>query len=235
MAPLTRILYQIQDEFHEPLDTIDRVTDQPSSSTERARQWETIYAEKDPTSVSWYQEEPVLSLELFDVLDVARDAAVIDVGGGESLLVDRLLAKGFSDLTVLEVSPSAIAVSAQRVGDGRAVVWIAQDLLSWQPERRYDLWHDRAVFHFLAGPEIETYRMLVDRALAPNGVVILGTFASDGPESCSGLATHRYGPNELGSVLGVGYEVVEQRRELHHTPSGVVQPFTWIAARRRPG
>jgi trans-aconitate methyltransferase len=172
-------------------------------------------------------------MELLDLLGVAANAAVIDVGGGASTLVDRLLDRGFSDVTVLDQSPAALNISQQRVGEGRPVAWIVHELLSWAPERRYDLWHDRAVLHFLAGAEIDTYLMLLDRALATDGAIILGAFAPDGPQECSGLTTRRYAAGELALLLGARFEVVAQRRELHHTPGGVVQSFTWIAARRK--
>lgn len=207
--------------------------DRPQSSSERARHWETLYVEQNPTLLSWYQEEPTLSMELLALLGVAANAAVIDVGGGASTFVDRLLARGFSDVTVLDQSPTALNISQQRVREGRPVAWIVHELLSWEPERRYDLWHDRAVLHFLVGAEIDAYLMLLDRALATDGAVILGAFAPDGPQTCSGLATRRYAAGELALLLGARFEVVAQRRELHHTPGGVVQPFTWIAARRK--
>jgi SAM-dependent methyltransferase len=211
------------------------VADHLSRSFKRAQHWEALFVEGDPTLFSWFQEDPTLSLELFDLLHVDANAAVIDVGAGESFLVDRLLARGFKDLTVLDISPSAISASQRRVGDSSRVAWITQDLLTWQPERRYDVWHDRAVFHFLNTVEIESYLALLSRALAPDGALVLGTFAHDGPQRCSGLATNRYSAEGLATVLGVGFDVVAQRREVHHTPRGVAQPFMWIAARRRPG
>lgn len=125
-----------------------------------------MYEGRADDSLSWYEDEPTLSLELIDVLGVGPDESVIDVGGGASRLVDRLLMKGFSDVSVLEVAASALAASQRRVGADHHVTWIAQDLASWQPERQYDLWHDRAVLHFFAGGEVATYRALLDRAIA---------------------------------------------------------------------
>jgi trans-aconitate methyltransferase len=125
-----------------------------------------VYEGRADDSLSWYEDEPTLSLELIDVLGVGPDESVIDVGGGASRLVDRLLMKGFSDVSVLEVAASALAASQRRVGADHHVTWIAQDLASWQPERQYDLWHDRAVLHFFAGGEVATYRALLDRAIA---------------------------------------------------------------------
>ncbi len=173
-----------------------------------------------------------MSLELVDFLGITADAGVIDVGGGASVLIDALLRRGFADLTVLDISEAALQASQERVGADAPVEWIAHDLLTWEPTRRYDLWHDRAVFHFLSGDEVGVYRDLVHRAVAPRGYVIMATFAPHGPEWCSGLPVTRYGADQLIEVLGVGFEMVAQRREVHTTPSGATQVFTWIAARR---
>lgn len=209
------------------------MSDRPPNSFHRAEHWETVYVEKDPLSLSWYQEEPTLSLGLFDALGIGPASAAIDVGGGESHLVDRLLARGFTDVTVLDIAHSAIGASQQRIGSSPRVAWIVDDLLTWQPQRRFALWHDRAVFHFLAGPEIDAYRELLDRALSPQGAVILATFAPDGPEYCSGLRVSRYGVDDLVDVLGAKFNVVAQKSEHHETPQGATQSFTWVAARRR--
>ena len=210
------------------------MTDHPPSSHERTTHWQHIYETTETDAVSWYQSEPAVSLELIDLLGVTPETVTIDVGGGASILVDRLLARGFTDLTVLDVSLAALQASRQRVGDDAPVTWLAEDLLTWEPTRTYELWHDRAVFHFLSGQEIEDYRKVLCRALSPRGAVIMATFATDGPERCSGLPVTRYGPIELGATLGKGFEIVEHRREIHVTPSGTVQPFTWITARRTP-
>jgi len=208
------------------------VTDRPSTAVQRAIHWEHVYERKKPEAVSWYQPEPVVSLDLIELLDLSPASRVIDIGGGASVLVDRLLAKRFTDLTLLDISDAALQASRQRVGNDARVAWITADLLSWEPTRSYDLWHDRAVFHFLSGGEVERYREVLRQALAPSGSVIIGTFAPDGPEWCSGLPVTRYSAEELGAVLGSEFEVVEHRREVHATPAGTVQPFTWIAARR---
>jgi hypothetical protein len=208
------------------------VADHLSSPDQRARHWENVYEGSSPDAVSWYEPEPVVSLELVDVLGVAPESAVIDIGGGASFLVDRLLARGFADLTVLDISDAGLRSSCQRVDNDPRVTWITADLLSWEPTRHYDLWHDRATFHFLSGAEVDAYRTVLRRAVAPGGSVIMATFAPDGPEQCSGLPVTRYGADELGAVLGSGFKVVEHRGEVHTTPFGTVQPFTWIAARR---
>ena len=202
-----------------------------AASYERRTHWQRVYEGTETNAVSWYQSEPVLSLELIDLLGIAPAAGTIDVGGGASILVDRLLAKGFTDLTVLDISLAALRASRERVGDV-PVTWLAEDLLTWEPTRTYELWHDRAVFHFLSGREVEDYRKVLCRALSPGGAVIMATFATDGPERCSGLPVTRYSAIEVGTALGRGFETVEHRREIHVTPSGTLQPFTWIAARR---
>lgn len=206
----------------------DRIPD----SDERAAHWESVYERNRGDSVSWYQAEPDLSLELVDLLGSSTGAGVIDVGGGTSVLADALLHRGYADVTVLDISEAGLKVSRERVGADAPVEWIAHDLLTWEPTRRYDLWHDRAVFHFLSGEEVGVYRDLLRRALAPRGHVIMATFAPDGPEWCSGLPVTRYGADQLMETLGSEFEMVGQRREVHRTPSGAIQPFTWIAARR---
>jgi SAM-dependent methyltransferase len=219
---------------HSPLVIVRlmRAMNDLPSADHRAKHWADVYKDSNPDALSWYQPEPAVSLELVEVLGVEPESAVLDVGGGASGLVDRLLARGFTDLTVLDISDAALRAGRQRVGDDPRVAWITGDLLSWEPTRHYALWHDRAVLHFLSRHEVVTYRNVVRRAVAPGGSVIIATFAPDGPERCSGLPVTRYSADELGAVLGSGFQVVEHRREIHTTPAGSVQPFTWIAARR---
>jgi trans-aconitate methyltransferase len=199
---------------------------------DRAAHWESVYTRNQTDGVSWFQSVPVISLELMDALGIAADSSLVDVGGGASVLVDVLLRKGFTDLTVLDVSDSALRASRARVGVDAPVTWIAHDLLTWKPTRPYDLWHDRAVFHFMSGSEIEVYQDLVKQSVAPGGSIIMATFAPNGPEWCSGLPVTRYSASQLSAVLGSGFTMVEERREVHTTPGGATQPFTWIAARR---
>jgi 2-polyprenyl-3-methyl-5-hydroxy-6-metoxy-1,4-benzoquinol methylase len=172
-------------------------------------------------------------MELIEMLGVSTDDAVIDVGGGASLLVDSLIGRGWSDVTVLDISHTALEAARERLGSDAPVTWLDQDLLTWSPERHYGLWHDRAVFHFLVdAAERETYLRVLRAAVAPGGSVILATFASDGPEYCSGLPVVRYSAEDLATILaGTDFEVVESRCEEHTTPGGAVQPFTWVAGR----
>jgi 2-polyprenyl-3-methyl-5-hydroxy-6-metoxy-1,4-benzoquinol methylase len=208
------------------------MTESASSPCTRADHWDAAYETRGPTEVSWFQTEPVVSLELIETLEVPREAAVIDIGGGASLLVDHLVEQGFNDLSVLDISETALGVARQRLGASAPVSWLHQDLLSWRPSRRFDLWHDRAVFHFLVRKEDrDAYLDTLRAGIAPGGAVIVATFAEDGPEYCSGLAVDRYSAIDLGSVLGDGFAVIETRREVHITPAGATQPFTWVAAR----
>jgi trans-aconitate methyltransferase len=200
---------------------------------ERARHWDKVY-EQEPTQVSWYQPEPTTSLGLIDELGVAPDSSVLDVGGGSSTLVDALLARGFRDLSVLDVSRTALEAARRRLGSAaERISWLHHDVLQWAPSQRYDLWHDRAVFHFLVEEtEQQQYRRLLAHALSRSGAAIVATFAADGPAHCSGLPVARYKQDQLMTALGEGYERVASRREDHTTPAGVVQPFVWIAVRR---
>jgi hypothetical protein len=196
--------------------------------------WDAAYRDRGTTGVSWYQPTVSVSLRLIHQLEVPKDSVVIDIGGGASLLTDSLVADGFSDLSVLDVSGVALDALRQRLPPEAPVTLIHADLLTWEPDRRYDLWHDRAVFHFLVETDDKKrYVDLLHLALRPGGTVVLGTFASDGPEYCSGLPVARYGPGELVDALGTDVEVLALDREDHVTPVGVIQPFTWVAARLR--
>jgi trans-aconitate methyltransferase len=194
--------------------------------------WDRVYAERAPADLSWHQTIAAVSLELIEALGVERSAAVIDVGGGASTLADSLVARGFTDVSVLDVSELALAAARRRVGDEAGVRWLHADMLTWQPERRYDLWHDRAAFHFLVtAADQESYLRTMRAALVPGGVVVLATFAPDAPPTCSGLPVVRRTAVELADALGPGFEQLKESRELHTTPRGTPQPFTWIAGR----
>jgi hypothetical protein len=201
-------------------------------ANERPQHWDRRYSGAGATGVSWYQPEPAMSLALIDRLRVPKGVPVIDVGGGASLLVDRLVARGYTDLAVLDVSSTALEIARRRLGDTAPVRWLHEDLLSWQSERRYALWHDRGVFHFLTdAAERAKYLTIMRQTLGDSGALIIATFASDGPERCSGLPVERYHAVDLERLLD-GFTIVESSREEHVTPGGTVQPFTWIAATR---
>jgi len=200
---------------------------------DRVGHWDARYRGAGPTAVSWYQEHASVSVELMDALGIGVDTAILDVGGGASTLVDDLVRRGQRDVTVLDLSAVALDAARDRLGDPAGVAWISQDVLTWSPPRRWDLWHDRAVLHFLVDDhDRATYATLLRTALQPGGAFVIGTFAADGPTHCSGLPVRRYAPAELVDLLGE-VDVIEQRREVHHTPGGADQPFTWIAGRRR--
>jgi SAM-dependent methyltransferase len=200
----------------------------------RSRHWDEVYDTKSAEGVSWFQPEPVVSWELIDGLRLDRTRPVIDVGGGTSKLVDRLVERGHTDVTVLDVSAQALRMAQHRLADRAWLVrWENTDLLGWTPQRRFALWHDRAVFHFLTDPDDRArYRELVTAGVAPGGYLILATFAADGPEHCSGLPAARYNGEDLAEQLGAGFTTVTIHREHHHTPTGADQPFTWPLMRR---
>jgi trans-aconitate methyltransferase len=193
--------------------------------------WNNRYDTIGAESVSWYQERPTTSLELLAAVGATASCSVIDVGGGASNLVDHLLADGHDDLAVLDLSTAALEVARQRVGDVPGVSWLAQDLLRWEPARTWDVWHDRAVLHFLVDDEDRSrYVTTLRKAVSPGGHVIIGTFAEDGPTECSALPVRRQSASDLQELLG-DIEVVAERREVHRTPSGAAQPFNWLAGR----
>ncbi len=177
--------------------------DAGASSARRHQHWEAIYEQKTPTEVSWYQREPSASLKWIEQRGMPPDAAVLDVGGGTSMLVDALLARGYTDTTMLDISAAALDTSRRRLGLLARVKWVPADLLTWQPVATYDLWHDRAVFHLIVTPgDRHRYLQALRAAVLPGAMAILGTFAADGPERCSGLPVARYGPHELAAILG---------------------------------
>lgn len=196
--------------------------------------WDEIYAARGAEGVSWYQAEATTSLELVETLGVEPDAAIIDIGGGASPLAAQLVEHGFSDVSVLDISAEALTEAQRRAGVGAAIHWLHEDLSVWRPEHGYDLWHDRALFHFLGGPaERDGYLETLLAALGPRGSVIIGAFAPDAPHRCSGLPVTRYAAPALAALLGSEFHLIATRREEHVTPAGAIQPFTWIAARRR--
>ena len=197
--------------------------------------WEDVYTAKSETAVSWYQPHSVRSLELIEQAAPDRGAAVIDVGGGASTLIDDLIGRGFSDLTVLDIAPSALERSKARLGkDAAKVVWIASDITRWTPTRTWDVWHDRAVFHFLTEKaQQDAYIAALTAATRPGATAIVATFALDGPENCSRLAVQRYSPETLACRLGPAFALTGQARETHRTPWGSEQRFSYAALRRR--
>ena len=196
--------------------------------------WERIYRTKHPTQVSWYQPHAQRSLDLIRRVSPPPNGAIIDVGGGVSTLIDDLLDAGYHDLTVLDLSATALAETRTRLG-GHAgnVRWIEADILNASlPQTRYSVWHDRAVFHFLTEPvDRASYIAQVRRAVRPGGFVLVATFADDGPTRCSGLEVHRYSPEALHAEFGAPFRLVASEREEHITPGGVAQAFIYCLCR----
>ena len=196
--------------------------------------WDDVYTTKGTVAVGWYQARPVTSLRLLEAFgDPAGN--VIDVGAGASTLVDELLAQGWTDITVLDVSSEALEIVRARLARrGLAATAVACDLLTWEPQRTYDVWHDRAVLHFLTETEDRArYVATAAQAVRSGGHLVIGAFAEDGPTQCSGLTTTRYSPKELASLFSHDFELVHSEREEHHTPGGTAQSFTWAVLRRR--
>lgn len=197
--------------------------------------WETIYATKKPNEVSWYREHLDNSLKMILRTGVEKSGAVIDVGGGSSTLVDDLLEKGFSNLSVLDISGKAIETSKRRLGDKAGFIeWIEADITNVRlPEKAYDVWHDRAVFHFLTEREDRRkYVELVMRSLKVGGHIIVASFGLDGPAKCSGLDVVRYSPRALHAEFGGDFKPVKSLTETHRTPFGTTQEFVYCYCRK---
>jgi 2-polyprenyl-3-methyl-5-hydroxy-6-metoxy-1,4-benzoquinol methylase len=197
--------------------------------------WEQVYSTKAPDAVSWFQVHAELSLRLIHETGAGPDAAIIDVGGGASTLVDDLLAEGYQNVTVLDLSGAALAAAQTRLGEQAAAVqWIEADITQVElPAQSYDVWHDRAVFHFLTEPEARAaYVRAVLRAVKPGGHVIVATFAADGPTQCSGLPVARYDADALHAEFGEPFALLKQEKEAHQTPFGTVQQFVYCYCRK---
>jgi SAM-dependent methyltransferase len=204
------------------------------SDVSRKAHWENVYATKGEREVSWYQKSPAPSLELLALAGLAADASIIDIGGGASRLVDALVDRNVRRITVLDLSAAALDAARQRLGNRAAgVEWVVADVTIWEPSETYDLWHDRAAFHFLTDPADQS--VYVDRlrkAVKPGGYAIIGTFALDGPERCSGLPIVRYDAASLSAILGTDFKLIDARRNDHATPWGAVQRFQFSTFRR---
>ena len=197
---------------------------------DRKEHWEGVYAQKLPTEVSWYQLRPEKSLELIRDTGLGREAAVIDVGGGASTLIDCLLADGYRHLTVLDISVKALEKAKQRLGRrAQEIAWIEADVTQANlPTASYEVWHDRAVFHFLTEPQDrKKYLDVLGQSLKPGGHVIMATFASDGPPRCSGLNVQRYSVEDLQRELGDRYRLIRSLAEVHKTPFETEQKFIY--------
>lgn len=196
--------------------------------------WEDVYQRKKVDEVSWYQTQPECSLRLIDSVNLNPDAGIIDIGGGASKLVDCLLARGYTNVSVLDISGRALAVAKERLGcESDPVEWIEFDVLEFQPREKFNFWHDRAVFHFLTEPkEREKYLETMNGALNANAHVLIAVFGPEGPEKCSGLPVQRYSPELLQQTLGPDYALLSSEQENHTTPSGNQQQFVYCLFRK---
>jgi len=196
--------------------------------------WENVYTTKAPEAVSWYRPHLEKSLEIVQKIAPDRSVAIVDVGGGESTLADDLLARGYQNVAVLDVSPTAIDVTKRRLGRAAdSVQWIVGDITSAElPSSAYDVWHDRAVFHFLTEKEQRAaYARQVARGVKPGGYVLVSTFGPEGPTKCSGLEVVRYDAESLHAEFGVRFRLLESLKELHETPLGTTQQFLYCLCR----
>lgn len=196
--------------------------------------WSEVYRTKSSDDVSWYQPMPEPTLRALERLGLPNSTSLLDVGGGASNLVDSLMERGWSDLSVLDIAAPALEIARTRLGERAAQVdWTVADITAWLPGRTYDVWHDRAVFHFLTGAEErEGYRRAMLAGVAPGGLIIIATFALDGPEKCSGLTVQRYDPDSLSRELGSAFRLIDAWAETHVTPGGGSQAFNWCVFRR---
>jgi trans-aconitate methyltransferase len=215
-------------------DNLGSVAEDAMQSESRQAHWENVYTKKGENEVSWFQENPAQSLELIAELGAGPDTAIVDIGGGTSRLVDSLVAKGFWAVTVLDLSEAALKTAQARLGQGaQSVRWLVADATTWEPSQEYDLWHDRAAFHFLTEEKDRAaYVTRLRRALKVGGHAIIATFALEGPEKCSGLPVVRYDAASLGQVLGPEFKFGHTLRHEHATPWGSQQAFQYSVFRR---
>ena len=204
--------------------------------SDRKSHWEKVYGNNSPDKVSWYQNDPALSLQLIRKTQVALDAPIIDVGGGASRLVDKLSEEGYTNVGVLDVSAKALAQAKDRLADmACGVKWYEEDVTEFSPPHRFWVWHDRAVFHFLTTKaDRDKYISVLKQSLEPGGHLIIMTFAIDGPTKCSGLDIAQYDADKLMAELGQGFKLIETGHEVHITPAGKQQKFAYFRLVAKP-
>ncbi len=201
---------------------------------DRHQHWENIYKAKKPAEVSWYQPTPATSLAFLKEFNVPLTARIIDIGGGDSLLVDHLVNLGYKDITVLDISETAIKRAKHRLGDnGRQVKWVVADATTFQPIEKYDFWHDRAAFHFLTSDhEIENYIATVQQNLRANGILLIGTFSENGPKKCSGMDIKQYTEKSMTDILQKFFTKIKCITVDHTTPVGAIQNFIFCSFKK---
>lgn len=200
---------------------------------DRRAHWQQVYETKSPDEVSWTQKRPSTSLEFIESFRLDKDAKIIDVGGGDSNLVDFLLDQAYSDITVLDISAKALEKAQNRLGDrANKVNWVVSDITEFQPSVNYDLWHDRAAFHFLTNPEqVNIYLKLVNQHVSQ--YLVLGTFSEAGPTKCSGLEIQQYSEKSMTELFGERFDKIKCTTEDHTTPFGTRQNFLYCGFRKK--
>ena len=202
---------------------------------DKKEHWEKIYSNHKLTEVSWYEPIPETSLSIIKKFKLPKDASIIDIGGGDSLLVDYLLLLGYSNITVLDISQYAIDRAKERLGHkARSVNWVVSDVLNYKPAKSFDLWHDRATFHFFT-EEVDRQHYLgrAHESLSPNGYMVLSTFSTIGPDRCSGLSVQKYSENSLSNTFDAYFEKIRCITKMHTTPLHAVQNFIYCSFRNR--
>jgi len=197
--------------------------------------WQNVYDKKNENEVSWYQKSPKLSLEFVKSLNLSLDAEIIDIGAGESRLVDNLLEMGFVNLSVLDISSKSIEKTKKRLGlKSKLVNWIVSDINNFNPTKKYDLWHDRAAFHFLKDSvEIDNYVKLVKNSLHNQCNLIIATFSENGPLKCSGLEVSRYSENSISDLFNNDFELIKSQKSIHKTPFSTSQEFLFSKFKKK--
>jgi hypothetical protein len=199
----------------------------------RKEHWETVFSTKQPHEVSWTQAIPTTSLDLIASCELTKDAEIIDIGGGDSNLVDHLLALGYKNISVLDISSHAIDRAKKRLGEkAELVTWIVSDIVDFKPTKKYDLWHDRAAFHFLTEKsQIQAYQNLINEHVKEN--LIIGTFSENGPKKCSGLDIYQYNSTSLNELFQLNFTPIKTFTEDHKTPFETTQNFVFSSLKRK--
>ena len=200
----------------------------------RKKHWENIFAKKKPNEVSWYQKTPETSLALLNSLNLPNTSKIIDIGGGDSFLVDNLIELGYQNITVLDISEKALERAKTRLGEkAEKIKWIVLDVTEFQPDTKYDFWHDRAAFHFLTNEEdIEKYITIMKNSIKTDGYLVIGTFSDEGPKKCSGLDIKQYSETLMSTRLGNYFQKLKCITVDHRTPFDTIQNFLFCSFKR---
>jgi 2-polyprenyl-3-methyl-5-hydroxy-6-metoxy-1,4-benzoquinol methylase len=201
----------------------------------KKQHWEKVFSTKQETEVSWYQQKPETSINFFTENSIPKDARIIDIGGGDSYLIDNLLEMGYTNLFLLDISENAIERIKNRLGaKAEQVTFIVSDIVDFQPETTFDVWHDRASFHFLTNDnEISRYKNLVSNSIATNGYLFMGTFSENGPLKCSGLEITQYSESKFEAIFGDDFEKITCFEENHQTPFDTTQNFIFCSFKKK--